>query len=131
MVSKTRIAALLVIIGVVSTATASWLMRQTPEEHFLRDIDGTVHGSLEHPAAGINWNVLFFLMSDCPIANQYAPELQRICMKYGPNGTQCFLVYVDPSMSAEAIRKHMSDFQYNSCCKGILDSNHLLVQLAG
>jgi AhpC/TSA family len=97
--------------------------------HALRDIDGVVHGSLEQPS-GWKWTLLFFLMSDCPIANQYAPEIQRICDSYGPKGAKCFLVYVDSSMKAADIRKHMQDYKYTGL-SAILDGKHELVQKAG
>lgn len=100
-----------------------------PADHLLRDIDGRVLGSLAKPS-GWKWTLLFFLMSDCPVANQYAPEIQRICSSYGPKGAQCFLVYVDPGMKVAEIRKHMKDFKY-TCCSAILDSNHELVSAAG
>ena len=100
-----------------------------PADHSLRDIDGVLRGSLEKPS-GWKWTLLFFLMSDCPVANQYAPEIERICNSYGPKGAQCFLVYVDPGMKVADIRKHMKDFKY-TCCSAILDSNHELVKAAG
>jgi AhpC/TSA family len=98
-------------------------------EHLLRSIDGTVLGSLENPK-GWTWTLLFFVMSDCPIANQYAPEVQRVCTAYGPKGVRCFLVYVDPAMKTADIRKHMKDFNYTSW-PAILDSGHGLVEKAG
>jgi hypothetical protein len=130
-VSATRFptAAVLATVILSISALAVWLV-PGPHEHVLRDIDGVIHGSLEHPARA-RWSLLFFLMSDCPIANQYAPEIQRICTQYGPNGVECFLVYVDPAMKTDAIRKHMNDFQYSSCCTGILDSEHQLVKVSG
>ena len=98
-------------------------------EHFLKSIDGPVLGSLENPK-GWAWTLLFFVMSDCPIANQYAPEVQRICTSYGSKGVRCFLVYVDPTMKPADIRKHMKDFSYTSW-PAILDSGHDLVDKAG
>jgi hypothetical protein len=100
-----------------------------PADHPLRDIDGVLRGSLEKPS-GWKWTLLFFLMSDCPVANQYAPEIERICNSYGPKGAQCFLVYVEPGMKVVDIRTHMKDFKY-TCCSAILDSNHELVKAAG
>jgi hypothetical protein len=94
----------------------------------LRDIDGVLHGSLENP--GWKWTLLFFVMSDCPIANQYAPEIQRICGSYGSKGARCFLVYVDPAMKVADIRQHLKDFDYTGV-PAILDSTHDLVDKAG
>ena len=40
-------------------------------------------------------NVLFFVATDCPVSNSYAPEIQRVCREYGPRGVGCVLVYED------------------------------------
>src|ERR1700674_1680278 len=39
--------------------------------------------------------VLFFIATDCPISNFYAPEIQRICGEYGTKGVACSLLYED------------------------------------
>jgi hypothetical protein len=98
-------------------------------EHLLRDIDGVAYGSLEHPAKG-RWSVLFFLTPDCPIANQYAPEIHRICDKYGSNGAHCYLVYADTSLSHDAVRKHANDY-HASRYPAIIDKDSRLVDAAG
>ena len=120
--------AITVSIAIVAMAAAVWLTTRTPE-HFLTDIEGVAHGSLEHPAQGA-WSVLFFLTPDCPIANQYAPEIRRICDSYEPKGAHCYLVYADPSLSADAVRKHSRDF-HGSRYPAILDSDYSLVDAAG
>jgi hypothetical protein len=117
------------MILLTAAAVAIGFLGGRPEETALRDLDGAVHGSLEHPSGG-KWNVLFFLTSDCPIANQYAPEIRRICTSYGQKGAQCFLVYVDPSMKEDQIRQYIKDFQYD-CCTPIHDKDHRLVRTAG
>lgn len=100
-----------------------------PADPLLRDIDGKLYGSLEKPS-GWKWTLLFFLMTDCPIGNQYAPEIQRTCAEYGPKGARCFLVYVDPGIKPAEIRKHMRDFKYTSF-SAIADDSHDLVKKAG
>jgi len=114
-------AALKLIIG--------FLMMLAPSPHLLRDIDGTLYGSLEKPS-GWKWTLLYFLMSDCPIANQYAPEVQRICASYEAKGVRCFLVYVEPTMKVVDIRSHMKDFKYTRI-PAILDRSHDLIDAAG
>jgi hypothetical protein len=98
-------------------------------EHLLRDIDGVTHGSLEHPAKG-RWSVLFFLTPDCPIANQYAPEIHRICDKYESSGAHCFLAYADPLLTDDAVRKHARDY-HASRYPAILDKDYRLIDAAG
>src|SRR5262245_49007080 len=117
-----------VVAGVTSVlivAAATLWFVAPPESYDLVDIDGVTHGSLARPDG--QWNVLIFQTTDCPIANQYAPEIQRICVSYGPKGVHCFLVYVDSSMTRESVRKHMADFGY-SCCTPLLDKQHRLVK---
>jgi hypothetical protein len=39
--------------------------------------------------------VVFFVATDCPVSNSYAPEIQRVCREYGPRGVGCSLIYED------------------------------------
>ena len=78
----------------------------------------------------IGQNVLYFVMTDCPISNQYAPEISRICTEYREKGVGCFRVYVDPDVGAAGIRKHGKEYDL-ACCPGIHDSRHRLVKHAG
>ena len=63
-------------------------------------------------------NVLFFIATDCPISNSYAPEIQRVCREYGPRGVSCSLIYedVDPAPSGtrldDEVRRHLHDYRY-------------------
>lgn len=75
-------------------------------------------------------SVLFFITSDCPISNSYAPEIQRICSEYGPKQVSCDLVYVDPTLTIADVKKHVQDFGYSSL-PAILDASHKLVKAAG
>ena len=58
--------------------------------------------------------ILFFISTDCPISNFFAPEIQAICNNYGTKGTSCALVYEDLQVSPDSVRKHMADFQYRN-----------------
>ena len=59
-------------------------------------------------------NVLFFVASDCPISNGYAPEIQRVCGAYAPHGVRCLLVYEDPDLTAAAMRAHLDEYRYGA-----------------
>jgi hypothetical protein len=59
-------------------------------------------------AAG--WHALFFVTNDCPISNQYAREIRRICEDYAEKGLRCELIYVNPRLSLEAARGHAAEF---------------------
>lgn len=75
----------------------------------IRSIDGTVLRPLE--PAGLA-NVLFFVATDCPVSNSYAPEIQRTCGAFASKGVACTLVYEDPGVTGPAVAKHLADYRY-------------------
>jgi hypothetical protein len=77
----------------------------------LVDLEGISRGTLAQPAKG-RWTGLFFVGTDCPVSNRYAPEITRICATYEPTGLQCMLVYTDPHFTAGQIRAHAREFGY-------------------
>lgn len=90
----------------------------------LKDIDGASREPLkfekEQKAA-----VFIFITNDCPIANAYAPEINRICEAYAKKSIVFYLVHVDPDLKADAARKHAKDFCYT--CPVLLDPEQALV----
>jgi hypothetical protein len=75
----------------------------------VRDIDGRV-AVLFQPAARAS--VLFFVCTDCPVSNSYAPEIQRICNDYASKGVTCWLVYEDVDARIDAVRRHLEEYGY-------------------
>src|SRR4051794_26580453 len=57
--------------------------------------------------------VLFFVSTDCPISNSFAPEIQHICKDYASKGVGCSLVYEDYQVDAAAVRKHLDEYRYD------------------
>jgi hypothetical protein len=53
--------------------------------------------------------VLIFTRTDCPIANRYAPELQRLFNSYSSR-VDFRLIYIEPGITAENMQKHRSEF---------------------
>lgn len=94
----------------------------------LTDIDGKTHDLLD--ASSKRANILYFITNDCPISNQYAPEINRICSEYAAQDVGCYLVYIDPSLRPQAIRKHMAEYGHD-CCPAIHDVEHELVKRLG
>ena len=129
MARPTRLQTTTLLGATLAIAVAGVWFATHRDEHRLRDIDGIAHGSLEHPAEG-RLSVLFFLTPDCPIANQYAPEIHRICDKYESSGAHCYLVYADSSLNDDVIRKHASDY-HASRYPAIHDKDYRLVDAAG
>ncbi len=54
--------------------------------------------------------VLIFARTDCPITNRYAPEIARIAQEFSKRDVEFWVVYPDPSETAEKIAKHMADY---------------------
>ena len=57
-------------------------------------------------------SVLFFISSDCPISNSYAPEIQHLCGEYTTKGVGCSLVYEDVGIDASSMQKHLTEYRY-------------------
>ena len=62
---------------------------------------------------GARATVLIFVRTDCPISNRYAPEIQRIAARFSSQGVKFWLVYADPSETADSIRNHLADYHYD------------------
>jgi thiol-disulfide isomerase/thioredoxin len=79
-----------------------------------------VHGGMVKPfAAGAQASVVFFVATDCPVSNAYAPEIQRVCREYSGRGVGCSLVYEDIDAAPHSpkllqqVRAHLDDFKYS------------------
>ena len=59
-------------------------------------------------------HILFFVTSDCPISNFYAPEIQKHCADYRDRNVACTLVYEDVGIDDAAVRKHQREYGYRS-----------------
>jgi hypothetical protein len=94
----------------------------------IRDVNGVAREPLKVGAGKAK--VLFFITNDCPISNAYAPEIARICKDYQARGIGCELVYVDPTLSDEAARKHAQEYGHGDYPR-IVDRKHELVNATG
>ena len=65
-------------------------------------------------------SAIFFVATDCPISNWYAPTIQQVCRDYAARGVDCALVYEDVDLGArpatldEAVRTHLREYGYGS-----------------
>jgi hypothetical protein len=64
-----------------------------------------------HAAAQGRATVTFFIASDCPISNAYAPEISRICGVYQARGVSCRLVYEDTRLAPADLMAHVSEYR--------------------
>ncbi len=113
------VAALMLLVGLALAAA--------PPQFRLKDTQGTIHTAAE-------WNgrravVLFFVTTDCPVANSYVPEMNRIREAYSPRGVVFFAVQAETSVADAAVAKYAAEYGYTFPL--LLDPGQTLVQLAG
>ena len=92
------------------------------------DVDGRSWTLLAPPAG--KPELLFFIGTECPISNRYAPEIARICREYGARGVQCFLVYPDASTRPAGAKTHRQAFGL-AAIPAIIDTRYAVVDAAG
>jgi peroxiredoxin len=78
--------------------------------------------------AGARAVVLFFAASDCPIANRYIPEVQRLAAQFEPLGVRVWFVYPNPADTAKVIRAHNLEFAITA--DTALDTGQALMKMA-
>jgi thiol-disulfide isomerase/thioredoxin len=119
------------LCGLLAAAASLWLF--TPgkaaqvEPVVVQDLAGlTVNPFSADTARAL---VFVFLSVECPICNQYAPELNRLQTEFRTNGIRFELVYPDADETAEAI--HKNGEEYGLKMEQVRDPGHALVRLAG
>jgi peroxiredoxin len=86
------------------------LSAAAPIRFDLADTTGSRHTADEW--RGKKAVVLFFTMTDCPLANGYVPEMNRLRAAYGPQGVAFYAVQVDNTVSDAAVKKYAQEFGY-------------------
>ncbi len=84
--------------------------------------------AIEPPQGGVA-SVAIFVATECPIANAFAPEIQRIAAAYEPQGIGFFLIYADPDETAETVAQHARDYGYTF--PALLDPDHRYAAAVG
>ena len=93
----------------------------------LRDTTGAVHSTAEW--SGAKAILLLFVTTDCPVANSYVPEMNRIHDAYASKGVQVYGVQADTTTPDAAAAAYARDFRYGFPL--LLDPRQELVRLAG
>ncbi|MBI5801403.1 MAG: redoxin domain-containing protein [Verrucomicrobia bacterium] len=93
----------------------------------LSDFNGKPHSPLR--ADTRKATVVIFTLPDCPVANAFAPEINRLVAEYSVRGVSFYLAHVDRDLTAAEARKHAADFAFR--CPVLLDSQHALVKALG
>jgi len=92
----------------------------------VRDVRGAAV-SLFAPAGMAN--VLVFVSSDCPIANGYAPDIQKLCSAYARRGVACTLIYEDAAIEPAAVQRHLTEFRYRDV-RAVIDRDRSIAARA-
>ena len=111
--------ALLLTLGMGQPGTSSGVTA--------RDLDGH-DWTLLAPGAN-QFDLLLFLLSDCPIGNHYVPEIKRICKDYQSRGLRCFAVYPDDDVAT--VKTHRHEFGFGASIPAVRDPEHALVKATG
>lgn len=69
-----------------------------------------------------------FVATDCPIANGYAPEIERLHQTYQAKRISFRLVFPDRDLTEETVRCHLAD--YGLTLPFTIDRDHALVKRA-
>lgn len=99
----------------------------SPVQFTLRDTEGVAHSPAEWAQARAV--VLFFVTTDCPLSNGYAPEMNRIDEAYLPRGVRFYAVQGDTTIADEEVRRHARDFAYRFPV--LLDPQQILARHTG
>ena len=73
--------------------------------------------------------VFFFIATDCPVSNEYAPEMARLAREFGPRGFVFFGIHPDPDVSAESAAKLAAE--YSLPFPVMLDRDQVVTRQAG
>jgi hypothetical protein len=112
------------ILACVFASATLPVVAQATRPIVVRDIDGTTR-SLLAPARG-TVDLLFFVNTECPISNRYAPEINRICADYRGRGVNCVMVYPDASLTLAAAKTHRADFAFGPSIPAVIDRTFAL-----
>jgi hypothetical protein len=93
----------------------------------LTDLRGAEHRLFSDPETKAV--AMVFTLPDCPIANSYIPEINRLHAWMQSRGVQLLVVQVDPDLTAEGARRHAEEYQIQPPV--VLDAQHALVNKAG
>jgi peroxiredoxin len=93
----------------------------------LRDTDGVVHR--QNDWAKSRAVVIFFTTADCPLSNNYVPEMNRIQKAYADRNVSFYAVQTETTISDVEVRRHAKDFGF--AFPVLFDPQQTLVRMAG
>jgi peroxiredoxin len=103
-----------------------FFVSSSPQFH-LRDTLGATHTQAEW--ASEKAVVLYFVTIDCPVANGYVPEMNRIHDAYASRNVAFYGVQADPGVPEPAVARYAHDYRYTFPL--LLDPTQLLIHHTG
>src|SRR5947209_2143696 len=89
-----------------------------------------VHAVPQVPsAAAYKGDCAIFVLKDCPIANQYAPELKRLIHAYTAKGIQFMMVFEDADLTSKQMAAHAMEYGFSIPMQQ--DANHRIAKQLG
>jgi len=115
---------------VLALASLSALLALAPAQALaVADVNGVRVTPLS-PAAG-DVHLLIFVTPDCPVANRYAPEIDRIAAAYAGRRVRTFLIYAEPGLTPARVKTHLAEFHPSLRATAIIDKSWLLANETG
>jgi peroxiredoxin len=93
----------------------------------LRDTTGAMHSRADW--RGAKAVVLVFVTTDCPVANSYVPEMNRIRNEYAARGVLMWAVQAETSTPEVEVARYATEYHYGFPL--LLDPRQVLVQMTG
>jgi peroxiredoxin len=93
----------------------------------LRDTNGALHEPVEW--TGPHVAVLIFVATDCPVANGYVPEMNRLHDRFAPRGVRFYGVQADLATPDGDVARYARDYRYSFPL--LLDPRQELVDFTG
>jgi hypothetical protein len=87
-------------------------------------VDGQPLNPLESGTDG--WTVLIFMRTTCPVANRYAPEINRLSDEFSGRGVRFYRVYVDPRETPQQVTAHTEQYLHHT--PALRDPAHYLAR---
>src|SRR5580700_7873391 len=113
----------LLLVVIVATGLASFAGTSLGARNTAFDLAGNAVDPLK--SGGGKIVVLVFVRTDCPVANRYAPRIQKLSEEHAAKAA-FWLVYPSKAESAEMIRKHEREYGYK--IPALRDPQHVLVK---
>ncbi len=121
----------LLLISLAAAPTTRPTKHPTTQPAVSRDLEVTdVAGHASRLLGGdAKAVVLFFVGTECPVSNGYAPEISRLAKAYGAKGVSCYVVYSGTDVDPAAAAKHAKEYKFT--CPALVDSKCELANAVG